>query len=392
MSIEWYRAYHGMPYDPKLRVIARRTDQPMAVVVAVWACVLDAASQHDPRGKINLDPEEVAVIQDIEFEVAKAIIQEFHNKGMLDDDNHLTAWDKRQHTTSTERSQKFRDKKKQDAAAGNTAQQQKTASGSGKQDATAKSTKKDTEQRRADAEQSRLDSEAESDSDQKEDSKQNKNRGRAEKKEPEKEKQKKSGENILDQMLEIWNTEVQEKLTKGHKAVLTAKRKEQLTCRWIEDFAEDIRAWQYYCEIIAASDFCMGRIEGKDWTIDLTWAISSSEHVVKILEGGFSGKRHPAPPPPCHEPLLQTGWDHVLACFTNKYGKSACQSWLSVTEVVGTEICHDKTFVIINCPTRFIQEWLTKHYQSDLDLWWGEHSYQSRRISGIHLKIKEITK
>lgn len=60
--MEWYRAYHGLPHDPKLQVIAKRTGQPMAVVVAVWVCVLDAASQHDPRGVIEVDPEEIAVI------------------------------------------------------------------------------------------------------------------------------------------------------------------------------------------------------------------------------------------------------------------------------------------------------------------------------------------
>ena len=50
MSMEWYRMYHGMPFDTKLRVVAKRADQSMGLVVAVWACLLDAASTHDPRG------------------------------------------------------------------------------------------------------------------------------------------------------------------------------------------------------------------------------------------------------------------------------------------------------------------------------------------------------
>lgn len=63
--MEWYRVYHGMPEDAKLQVIAKRTSQPMAHVVSVWGCLLDAASKHDPRGKIQIDPEQIAVVQDI---------------------------------------------------------------------------------------------------------------------------------------------------------------------------------------------------------------------------------------------------------------------------------------------------------------------------------------
>ncbi|MDB2414135.1 hypothetical protein N9W34_00010 [Rickettsiales bacterium] len=243
MSMEWYRAYHGMPYDTKLRVIAKRTSQPMAVVVAIWACMLDAASQHDPRGFIKIDPEEVAVVQDLELEVVEAVLQAFRDKGMIDENNHLTAW--------------------------------------------------------------------------------------------------------------------------------------------------DIRAWRYYCEIIGSSDFCLGKLDGKDWTIDLTWAIASSDHVAKILEGGFSGGKHPTPPPACHDPKLQTGWDHVLACFASKYGKATCKSWLSGTEVRGVEQSPDGPFVIIACRNGFTQQWLQQHYQTDLNLWWSEHSYNSRRIVGVQLTIKE---
>ena len=285
MSMEWYRAYHGMPYDTKLRVIARRTSQPMAVVVAIWTCMLDAASQHDPRGFIKIDPEEVAVVQDLELQVVEAVLQAFHDKGMIDENNHLTAWDKRQHTTSTERSRKHRDTKQQDATSGNTAQQSATA-GNTQQRKNAPDTDADY---RTDT-----DSEAESEADSKKDSKQKKKRTRAEKKEREKEKQQIGGKNILQEMLDIWNEEVQSKLTNSHKAILTPKRKELLTVRWIEDFAEDIKAWRYFCEIIGKSDFCLGRIEGKNWTIDLSWAIESSEHVASLREASpeESTQRH----------------------------------------------------------------------------------------------------
>lgn len=379
MSMEWYRAYHGMPYDTKLRVIAKRTSQPMAVVVAIWACMLDAASQHDPRGFIKIDPEEVAVVQDLELEVVEAVLQAFHDKGMIDENNHLTAWDKRQHTSSTERSRKSRSTKKKDATDGNAMQRGATAS-SRKQRKNAPDTDADTDYR--------TDSDSEVKADSKTETKKKKTE-REEKEECEKEKQQIGGKDILEQMLDIWNEEVQSKLSHGQKAILTPKRRELLTCRWLEDFAEDIRAWRYYCEIIGSSDFCLGKLDGKDWTIDLTWAIESSDHVAKILEGGFSGGKHPTPPPACHDPKLQTGWDHVLACFTSKYGKATCKSWLSGTEVRGVEQSPDGPFVIIVCRNGFTQQWLQQHYQTDLNLWWSEHSYNSRRIVGVQLTIKE---
>jgi hypothetical protein len=76
------------------------------MVVAVWVCLLDAASQHASRGVIAIDPEEIAVIQGMELAVVEAILQAFRDKGMIDKNSRLASWDKRQHMTSTERSQK----------------------------------------------------------------------------------------------------------------------------------------------------------------------------------------------------------------------------------------------------------------------------------------------
>jgi hypothetical protein len=73
--MEWFRMYHGMPFDTKLRVIAKRANQPMGVAVVVWACILDAASQADPRGIAVVDPEEIAVALDFDVEAVEAVIR-----------------------------------------------------------------------------------------------------------------------------------------------------------------------------------------------------------------------------------------------------------------------------------------------------------------------------
>ena len=389
--MEWYRAYHGMPHDPKLQVIAKRTGQPMAVVVAVWVSILDAASQHDPRGVFEVDPEEIAVIQHVELDAILAILQAFRDKKMLDEDGHLTAWDKRQHTTSTERSKKSRAKKKAGAADGNGTQRDATAGNTKQRKNTKKSTDTDT-----DSEHSRTDSEADADADADSKTKHKKNREREEKKESEEEKQQSCGKDaeknqkqILQEMADIWNEEVQSKITPNQNAILTKKRKELLTARWIDEFAEDIRAWRYFCEIIGRSEFCLGKLEGKDWTIDLTWAVQSSDRVAKILEGGFSGGKHPPKPPSCDIPEFADAWDDVLKHLAHHHGKAAVRSWFSNTVITKAEDTPDGVMLTLQAPREFVRGWIEKHFLADLNHHWRECDYSSRPVIGIQLQTKE---
>lgn len=380
MSMEWYRAYHGMPHDPKLQVVAKRSGQSMACVVAVWVCILDAASQHDPRGIINIDAEEIAVVMDMELEAVEAVIQSFHDKNMLDEDNHLTAWDKRQHTTSTERSRKSRAAKSD----GNTKQRGATNGNSSqrKNSKKAPDTDSDTD--------TYSDAEENTDTDKKQNKK--RKRERVEKKESEKEKHASCGKpqkQILEQMLDIWNAEVQSKLTNGHKAKLTPRRKELMTCRWMEDFQQDIRAWEYYCEVIGQSDFCLGKIEGKGWTIDLTWAVDSSEHVAKILEGGFSNGKHPSKPPSCDVPELQEAWDFVIGRLQSKFGKSSIRCWFGNTAITKITSVPDGSIVTLEAPRKFICEWIKKHFLAEVNQAWNDQPHYHIPIITTELTIKE---
>lgn len=51
--MEWFRWYHGAISDPKWALVARRSKQTVGVVVAVWAALLEHASQNDERGSIE---------------------------------------------------------------------------------------------------------------------------------------------------------------------------------------------------------------------------------------------------------------------------------------------------------------------------------------------------
>jgi DnaA N-terminal domain len=391
-SIEWYRVYHGMPEDAKLKVVAKRCGHLMTHVVTVWLCVLDAASRHKTRGTVQVDSEQIAVVQDIPQKTVEDILRTFYEKGMIDAKHRLTGWDKRQYATSTERSQKSRADKQHDATPRNTMQRD-AADGNAVQRKNSKNDP-DTESRVqiADAENrsadSRPDSDAEANSDKKKTNSDKKIRERAEKRESEREKQTSCGKQILQQMLDIWNAEVQSKLTPDQKAKLTPKRQDKMAQRWLDDFQQDMRAWKHYCEIIGASEFCLGRIAGKGWTIDLSWAVESSDHVAKILEGGFSGGNHPPKAPACDVPALQEAWDRVLEAFQKKYGKASGRSWLSSTRIIRILKYGDGAVVTMRCPSKFIQEWLTTHYLADLTRWFAEATKHDTQVTRLELIVE----
>ena len=399
--MDWYRAYHGMPQDTKLKVIAHRTKQPMASVLSVWVCLLDMASQNNPRGNVIIDAEQIAVLQNLETEDVIKIINGFYEKNLLTAENRLTAWDKRQYTSPTERSKKSRAKTQRDAAPSNTAQRDATPGNAAQQKSTQKKTDTERDNRLQNSEaenrpqsaEPEKEAEVEAEKDLKKES-DKKLRAREEKGEREREKQKIGGQatdlkpdagGTLLQMLDVWNAEVQSKLTRGQKATLTAKRKEQMTLRWLEDFQQDMRAWKYYCQVIGASDFCLGKIEGKGWTIDLSWAVESSDHVAKILEGGFSGGNHPPKPPACNVIALQEAWDSVLHSFEQKYSRDICRSWLTNTVVTNTKSHSGGALVTLQCPGKFVVEWITQHYLADLNRWFADATKTGARVSAIEL-------
>lgn len=94
--MSWWRAYHGIPFDSKLAVIAKRCEARRGDVAAVWLAVLDFASQHEDRGSVaGMDPEEIAVSFDYEVPYVDQIISAFGEKGMIEN-GRVAAWERRQ--------------------------------------------------------------------------------------------------------------------------------------------------------------------------------------------------------------------------------------------------------------------------------------------------------
>ena len=118
--MDWWRAYHGLPNDPKIALVALVTpcNAKKHEVTAVWVTLLDLASQNTPRGSIDgADSEQIGWTLEMEPARVEAIIETMRKKRMIVG-NSIKAWDKRQpkrerEDNSGERVKAFRDRQKQ---------------------------------------------------------------------------------------------------------------------------------------------------------------------------------------------------------------------------------------------------------------------------------------
>ena len=110
----WYRTWHGLPCDPKLRNVAKRCTRSIPEVLSVYMALLDFASQAEPRGSIEgIDPEDIEAMYDLDD--AASILSAM--KGKLHDGKSLTGWSKRQpdrEDSSTDRVRKHRERKRRE--------------------------------------------------------------------------------------------------------------------------------------------------------------------------------------------------------------------------------------------------------------------------------------
>ena len=94
--MEWLKWFVGATTDPKFAVIARRSKQNMASVIAVWAMLLERAGQADERGEVEgFDCEGADIVLGLEDGAACSILQAMQDKGLIAN-GCITNWDKRQ--------------------------------------------------------------------------------------------------------------------------------------------------------------------------------------------------------------------------------------------------------------------------------------------------------
>lgn len=94
--MNWLKWFIGSTTDPKFAVVARRTGQNVAAVLAVWAMLLERAGQADERGDVSgFDCEAADVALGLDDGAACAIVDALSVKGLLDG-RRIANWDKRQ--------------------------------------------------------------------------------------------------------------------------------------------------------------------------------------------------------------------------------------------------------------------------------------------------------
>lgn len=118
MAENWLRWHIGTATDPKWRTVARRAGQPLHAVLAVWATMLECASEASERGTLEgWDDEDVGAALDLDDEAVAAIREAMQGKTL--DGVDLTAWAKRQpkkEDNSTGRVRAFRERRRREGS------------------------------------------------------------------------------------------------------------------------------------------------------------------------------------------------------------------------------------------------------------------------------------
>lgn len=121
--MDWFRWHTGSTTDPKFRVVARKAALAvpgvrLSDVLAVWAMLLERASESDERGVIEgYDCESADAHLDLPDGAACAIVQALQDKGIITPER-VCKWDQRQpkrEDGSAERSRRWREEQKANA-------------------------------------------------------------------------------------------------------------------------------------------------------------------------------------------------------------------------------------------------------------------------------------
>lgn len=123
-GIEWFRWHHGSVTDPKFGLIAAKAGARLCEVLALWACLLEAASAAEDRGNAGRpDFEALDHHLDIGDGIAKRIHEFMVQRGLIDGTTgRIAAWEVRQpkrerpDDDSTERTREHRARKRQGSA------------------------------------------------------------------------------------------------------------------------------------------------------------------------------------------------------------------------------------------------------------------------------------
>lgn len=92
--MDWLRLWHDMPNDPKWATIARKSGEPISLVIAMYVHMLVDASRNVTRGHVTVTPEDLASALNVTDEQVTAVLNAM--QGRVIEDGELLGWSKRQ--------------------------------------------------------------------------------------------------------------------------------------------------------------------------------------------------------------------------------------------------------------------------------------------------------
>lgn len=96
-GMDWFRWHHGSVNDQKFQLVAKRAGASVAEVVAVWACMLEAASSADERGNVGaLDFESIDCAMGLQDGKSAQIHAAMIARNLVDDVGNIVRWASRQ--------------------------------------------------------------------------------------------------------------------------------------------------------------------------------------------------------------------------------------------------------------------------------------------------------
>lgn len=109
-ELPWFRFYHEMIYDEKIKVAASRTAHSYIEILGIWSILLSLAAKSPVRGKLMVasgvpyEDYDIAQICQLEVDDMKDIIKQFVELDMLLDDAEISIknWDRRQYEKTDE--------------------------------------------------------------------------------------------------------------------------------------------------------------------------------------------------------------------------------------------------------------------------------------------------
>jgi hypothetical protein len=96
-GMDWFRWHHGSVTDPKFQLVAKKAGVKAAEVVAVWAFLLEEASQAEDRGNPGaIDFESIDCLLGLDEGKAREVYRRMVERGLFAQDGRIEAWERRQ--------------------------------------------------------------------------------------------------------------------------------------------------------------------------------------------------------------------------------------------------------------------------------------------------------